>query len=231
VISFVIPAFNEQELIDRCILSIELEVREPHEIIVVDNGSTDMTAIYARYLGAKVISEKRKGVVRARQAGFKEATGDLVAFIDADSELPAGWLGVMRKIMGNDRVVCCSGPLRFDLGLTKRIVTFIFYSLAVPLTKVLPMCQGGNCVARRDALVQCDGFDTEIEFYGEDTSTAIRLSKVGKVVFSLDMFVWSSARRMRQEGFARIGTRYMVNFFWMWMTGRPWTTTYIDVRR
>ena len=232
MISFVIPAFNEEALLDDCLNSIAAEMASvDHEVIVVDNSSTDQTANIARIHGAKVISAPIKGVVWARQAGFEAADGHLIAFIDADSQLPTGWLGVMQKVMHNPKAVACSGPLVFNhLGLGKRILTAIFYSIGVLISKAFPMVQGGNCVIRRDALRRVGGFDTSVEFYGEDTRTAMRMAKVGKVCFVPGMFVWSSARRMEQEGFARIGARYVVNYFWMLITGRPWSIEHDDHR-
>lgn len=231
MISFVIPAYNEEALLASCIASIVVEMNTDYEIIVVDNGSTDLTADIARYFSTKVISEPTKGVVWARQAGYAEAQGDLIAFIDADSEVPNGWLAIMLRAMSDNRVVACSGPLVYtDMNLAKRIMTSAFYTIGSLLSRILPMVQGGNFVARKSALKAVDGFDTSIEFYGEDTKTAIRLSRVGRVAFVPGMFVWSSARRLNAEGFLTIGARYLINYLWMQLTGRAWSKSYRDVR-
>jgi glycosyltransferase involved in cell wall biosynthesis len=233
VLSFIIPCFNEEALLGHCIESIRAELASTAiEIIVVDNGSTDMTAEVARLYGARVVFEPDKGVVRARQAGFMAAHGELLAFIDADSQLPPGWLLQVARIMINPKVVACSGPLVFNhLGLCKRAMTAAFYTLGVAVSRFLPMVQGGNCVVTRRALQAAGGFDTSIEFYGEDTATAIRLAKIGKVRMVPGMFVWSSSRRMDAEGFIRVGLRYMANYFWMAVMGRVWSKDYRDIRK
>lgn len=230
-ISFIIPAFNEERLLGPCIDSIRSECPLAHEIIVVDNNSTDLTAEIANLHGTKLIHEPIKGVVRARQAGFLAATGDLLVFIDADSELPQGWLAIMLKTMAKPGVVSCSGPLIFhDLSLTKRILTSMFYTVGVVISWFLPMVQGGNFVARRVALELINGFDSSIEFYGEDTMTAIRMANIGTIKFVPGLFLWSSGRRMTAEGFFVIGCRYIANYFWMQITGKAWTANYRDIR-
>jgi glycosyltransferase involved in cell wall biosynthesis len=159
MISFVIPAYNEEALLASCIASIAVEMNTDYEIIVVDNGSTDLTADIARYFSTKVINEPTKGVVWARQAGYAEAQGDLIAFIDADSEVPNGWLAIMLRAMSDERIVACSGPLVYtDMNLAKRIMTSAFYTLGALLSRILPMVQGGNFVARKSALKAVDGW-------------------------------------------------------------------------
>src|SRR6202789_4422156 len=230
MLSFVVPAYNEESLIVGCIQSIIREADSvPCEIIVVDNGSSDNTAHLARLAGAHVIFESCKGITRARQAGFELAKYDLVAFIDADSTLPPGWLDfAIAAIKG---AVAASGPVIYcEMPLHKRITTFTFYCLAKVAHQIRPMLQGGNFILRRQALRDAGGFNTEIDFYGEDTDTAVRLSKVGKINFDLDMWVYTSARRMNEEGLLAPGAKYIANYVWIWLFGKPWSTEYRDHR-
>lgn len=232
MISFVVPAFNEEALISQCLHSIILECRNSnYEIIVVDNGSTDSTAELARLCGATVVAEPRKGVTRARQAGLEASKYGLVAFIDADNQILAGWLDEVFKVMNAEGVVAVSGPVVFhDLSLPKRLVSFLFYCIATLVHYLLPMVQGGNFVVDKEAMLRAGGFNTDIDFYGEDTDTAIRLSKVGKIKFILDLTIWSSGRRMQDEGLFVVGLRYIINYLWMWATGHPFTVKYRDHR-
>lgn len=91
-ISVVIPAFNEEEGIASVIGLVP--VAELHglgyetEIIVVDNGSTDRTADLARERGARIIPQPVRGYGNAYQAGFANATGDIIATGDADMTYP-----------------------------------------------------------------------------------------------------------------------------------------------
>jgi glycosyltransferase involved in cell wall biosynthesis len=84
-ISVVIPAFNEERYIGEAIESVLAQTLPPDEVIVVDDGSTDATAeVAAGYDGVRVLSQPNRGLGAARNAGFAETSGDLLAFHDAD---------------------------------------------------------------------------------------------------------------------------------------------------
>lgn len=231
-ISVVVPCYNEEDLLPFCVYSINRELQgHEYEIIVVDNGSTDETVKLALQLGCKVVTESKKGITRARQRGLNEAQYELIAFIDADNVLPQGWLKYTHDAMCEPDAVAASGPVvYYDLRRHKRIVVFIFYLFAKITNPLFPVLQGGNFVLMKTPFIKAGGFDTSIEFFGEDTATAARLFTVGKVVFDLDMFVYSSGRRMQVEGLIVTGVRYLLNFFWIHLFDRPFTSKYQDIR-
>jgi glycosyltransferase involved in cell wall biosynthesis len=231
MISFVIPAYNEEALIEGCISSIKREVSVPFEIIVVDNGSTDATAKVAARAGARVILEPLKGLTLARNAGQLAARYDLVAHVDADNVLPSGWIQAVQDTMYDRGVVACSGPLYYEgLSFYKRVVTEVFYVFARVAHKFLPMIQGGNFVMRRAAFKQIGGFDTSITFYGDDTDIAVRLAKIGKIKFVPAMWIQSSPRRVQAEGLIATGVRYIANYFSVHLLGKPWSENHNDIR-
>jgi glycosyltransferase involved in cell wall biosynthesis len=236
MISFVVPAYNEESCIADCISSIGDDVFDgfvtvPHEIIVVDNNSTDHTAQIARAYGATVIKELRKGTSWARQAGLEASKYDIVAFIDADCQIFKGWSDFAYQTLMQPNVVAVSGPhLFYELGLSKRILIFIFYCFAKVLHTMWPTTNGANLIVRKQALIDAGGFDTTIPFHGDDTAVAVRLSTQGKIEFDLGLFVLSSARRFKAEGLFKTGWLYILNYFWVWLTGHPFTRTYNDVR-
>lgn len=230
-LTFVIPAYNEAAFIGRCIESIRAEApRVP--IVVVDNGSTDDTAkIALGYPHVEVISEPKKGITQARQRGLEHAITRWVAFIDADNELPGDWLIMAMHAIDGKGVVAASGPVVYrELMRTGRITTFVFYLFGRAAHVVLPMLQGGNFIVDRSAMLSVGGFDRSVEFYGEDTMTAKRLSKVGKVKFDLDLFCYSSPRRFKAEGMLVTGVKYLANYLWVWVADRPLTRKYRDHR-
>lgn len=80
----IIPAFNASRTIALALMSIASQTVGAYEIIVVDDGSTDNTAEICRRKNVKVISTKNQGPGAARNVGVREATGDIVMFLDAD---------------------------------------------------------------------------------------------------------------------------------------------------
>ena len=87
-ISAVIPAYNAEKYIARCLDSVLAQTCPVDEIIVVDDGSKDKTADIVRSYGDKVklIQQENAGVSAARNTGILAATGDWIAFLDADDE-------------------------------------------------------------------------------------------------------------------------------------------------
>ena len=95
MISFVIPVRNAAADLPRCLSSIAGERARASrrvEIVVVDNGSSDDSAEIARRLGARVIERPGLTVGACRNAGAADSRGDVLAFVDADNEIAAGWL-------------------------------------------------------------------------------------------------------------------------------------------
>lgn len=242
-ISFVIPAYNEEQLIGKCLESIEREIVRggyDAEIIVADNGSTDKTKeVAARFARVRVVEESWKGANRARQAGFKAAKGEYIASLDADVIVPPGWLGAaLHQFERDPKLVAVSGPfILYDLSPFHRFLARSFYVAGYVVYVVVrfifrtgSMIQGGNILLRRDALEKIGGHNTAIEFYGDDTDTARRLSKVGNVKFTFKLPMYTSGRRLQHEGIVRIGMRYAINYFWVTMFGKPYTIRYKDIR-
>lgn len=242
-LSFVIPAHNEESTIKPCLESIFREIAGKNyaiEIIVVNNASTDRTGKVARSVpGVIVVDEPEKGLVKARAAGFKKSTGDLIANVDADTILPSRWVEkVFREFSACSRLVCLSGPyIYYDLSWLTKILVKIFYAIGLFFSGMNhlafgsgAMVQGGNFVCRRWALEKIGGFDTSIDFYGEDTDIARRLSKIGDVKWTFGLPMYTSGRRLREEGVLRTGALYAINFFWVTVFKRPFSKTSTDVR-
>jgi glycosyltransferase involved in cell wall biosynthesis len=242
-ISFVIPAYNEETMIARCVESVLREVKAANanaEIVVVNNASTDRTKEIAQsFKDVRVVDEPRKGLTFARQAGFAASSGELIANIDADTHLTHGWIQTAEQAFLSDkRLVAFSGPFIYDqLSFLERVSVNIFYTAGYLIYLFLhdvlgkgAMLQGGNFVIRRSAIESIGGFDTSIAFYGEDTDMARRLSKVGKVVWTWKLPMHASPRRLQAEGMLTIGCRYALNFFWVAFRKQPYTTDYTDIR-
>ena len=239
-LSVVVPAYNEEAYLANCLEAITTELTAsaalgPFEIIVVDNGSTDRTAdVAAIFPGVVVAFEPRKGLTQARTRGLETARGTLLAYVDADTRMPPGWISRVLDAFDQDsRTVCVSGPYVYhDVSAVKATLVRLYWRLlAKPVYRLTRyMVVGGNFAARADALAAIGGFDTTIPFYGEDTDLARRLSRVGPVVFDMDLVMPTSARRLHVEGFAATALRYAANFCAEVVVGKPLTTRYRDIR-
>jgi glycosyltransferase involved in cell wall biosynthesis len=102
--SVVIPAYNEERYLPRCLESLRAQnyPAKEFEIIVVDNASTDATPDIARRFGARVVYESAKGIAHARQRGFEAAQGEFIANTDADTAVPNNWLSRMAWHFGQE---------------------------------------------------------------------------------------------------------------------------------
>jgi glycosyltransferase involved in cell wall biosynthesis len=85
-VSVVVPTFNRAELIQETIESVLRQTTPAHEIIVVDDGSTDSTCAVVRAYGDRVVllSDDHRSAAAARNRGLARATGDWIAFLDSD---------------------------------------------------------------------------------------------------------------------------------------------------
>lgn len=234
-ISLIIPAHNEEDYLPACLDSVMRNVAHgADEIIVVNNNSTDSTEqVVARYPAVKHVFEARKGITRARQRGFLASTGDILAYIDADTLPPPGWVEQIAEQFEKDsKLACLSGPYSFyDLSGLRNMVSTSWFVAARPLYAVTGyMMVGGNFAIRRDVLERMGGFDCTIEFYGEDVDIGKRAKKQGRVLFSPRFVMPTSGRRMKKLGFAKIAGIYFANYFSIALRGKPATKNYEDVR-
>lgn len=238
-LSFVIPAYNEENYLAPCLTALLKEIRAgagdlETEVIVVDNASTDGTAkVAAGFPGVRVVREETKGLTYARRRGAMESSGDIIVFFDADTVILPGWTKLMKEALADDDVVCATGPyIYYDLPVfwkdlmrlrehtVSRLVHSLFGHFVV----------GGNMAIRRSALNDVGGFDTTISFYGEDADVGRRLAKAGRIEFLPDMSVLSSARRYKSEGILKTSAEYSINFLSVAFAKRPVTKEYKDIR-
>ena len=243
LVSFVVPAYNEEALIGSCLTAIITEISRTcchAEIIVVNNGSTDSTcAIASSYPNVRLVDEPSRGLVQARRAGFLVAKGKFIANIDADTILPEGWLRTaLEEFADRSDLVALSGPYTYhDLPSWAQMTATAFYRsahIAHLLSRMLggrgSVMQGGNFIVSRNALEAAGGFNSDFQFYGEDAELARRLSGVGVVKFTRTLCALSSGRRFAGEGIFVVLLRYSLNYAWTHLFKRPWSSAWSDFR-
>jgi len=110
-VSVIIPAYNEEAYIGKTLQSLKDQTLSPQEVIVVDNNSKDKTASIAKKYGATVISEKKQGMIHARNCGFDSAQYAIIARCDADVILPRDWIQKIVQAFETKNIEGLSGPV------------------------------------------------------------------------------------------------------------------------
>jgi glycosyltransferase involved in cell wall biosynthesis len=201
-ISVIIPAFNEEKIIEKCLKSVINQTEKPFEIIVVDNNSTDKTAEIAKKFGARIVEEKIQGRRPARDAGFNAAKGDIIARTDADTIVPNDWIQKIHAAFENDdELLGFSGSGRFT-GIPKFIqVNNCFVSGSSFFVKLLMKhdgMMGFNMALRKSTwnLIK-DEVCLDDKKVHEDMDLAIHIARLGKVFFDKTLVVNTMPRQLK----------------------------------
>jgi glycosyltransferase involved in cell wall biosynthesis len=240
-ISVIVCAYNEEAYVAACLEMIRQQRRAPDEIILVDNASTDRTGAIARGIpGVTVVEEPRKGLVRARQRGLDASRGSVVVYTDADCLPPVHWLERIEARLGaHPDAVAITGTFRYyDWDRLSCAMARLYDFTLAPATQILvrdvlglgAVLYGGNFAVRRQALLAIGGFDTSIEFHGEDTNLGRRLSRLGRVLLSDRCWVYTSARRFRAMGRMQVARLYIRNFTHEILYHEPADALHVDIR-
>jgi GT2 family glycosyltransferase len=187
-----------------------------------------------------VIDEPEKGLVIARETARRHASGDILAYVDADCRAPLQWIErIERRFAKRSAMAAVTGPYRFyDWDLSGRALLRAYDLVVAPPTHAIvhhalgmgAILYGGNFAVRRDALAEIGGFDRSVEFHGEDTNLGRRLTPIGLVELGGDCWVWTSARRYHAMGKRKVFGLYVRNFWSEILRHRPADREHLDVR-
>jgi glycosyltransferase involved in cell wall biosynthesis len=241
-ISVIVCAHNEARYLPACLHSVLAQSRQPDELLVINNASTDDTAAVAAQIPfVQVIDEPRKRLVVARETGRRHALGDILIYLDADCRAPLTWIArIERRFQQDADLIALSGPYRYydwDWWGRSLIRAYDFTGRAgnaaphqATFSVSARFFYGGNFAVRREALERIGGFDTSIEFHGEDTNVGRRLSAIGKVGLFHDCYLHTSARRYIAMGKREVFRLYVRNFISELLHHRPKDTAHMDIR-
>lgn len=195
-VSIIVPAHNEEKLLGdtlRTVAASAAATGEAHEIIVVDDGSTDRTAEVAREHGARVVAVHVRHIAAARNAGARDARGQLLVFVDADTLVPAG---VLRQALAawRDGAVGGGAMAAFPDG-TARWANAMIVGTCWFMRKV-QWAAGCFVFARRDAFDRVGGFDERF-YASEEIHFSRAIKKHGRFVIVPDVVVTSARKAAR----------------------------------
>ena len=220
--SVIVPALNEEQVIERALLSV-VNQQTGAELVVVDGGSRDDTVgIASRY--AKVITGQR-GRGRQMNLGVWHSSGDVLVFLHADTELTPGYFEEVSKVLEDPSVVGGYAPLTFD---SSNSLLWIYSRFTMMKFRLFHYGDGAVFV-RRSVFEFLQGF-REIPIM-EDLDFLRRLQRSGRTVL-LSTPVITSARRFRKGGMIRNQARnvFMVSSFYLGVTPSQLARWYPNVR-
>ncbi len=199
-VSVVVCAYNAADTIAECLTSLSELTYPDTEVIVVDDGSIDTTGDIARgYSGVRVIELPNGGLSAARNAGLAAATGEIVAYTDADVRVDPDWLTYLVQPLLASDVVGVGGPnvVPADDPWVSQCVARapggpIHVMLDDRIAEHVPGC---NMAFRRDALLSVDGFNPVYVRAGDDVDICWRLqAKKLEIGFAPSALVWHHRR-------------------------------------
>ena len=198
MVSFVVPAHNEEALLGHTLAAVHSAARalgEPYEVVVADDASTDRTGEIARGHGARVVDVAHRQIAATRNAGARASTGRWLVFVDADTVVNPRVVRAAARALARGAV---GGGCLVRLDRPRPA-----YAVAIELAlRVVAPAVGlaGGCFlfCTRAAFDAAGGFD-EAVFASEEIGLARRLKARGKFVI-LRETVTTSARKLRARG-------------------------------
>jgi glycosyltransferase involved in cell wall biosynthesis len=193
MLSFVVPAYNEELELPTTIAAIQKAASgREYEILVVDDGSTDTTAKVAQDAGAKVVSIIRRQIAAARNAGALHARGDILFFVDADTQINekhvSGAIAALEEgCSGGGARVVVAGKIPAWARISLKIFCTIYFGLNLGA--------GAFLFTTRKNFDAVGGFDEKL-FIGEEIYFSIALWRLGRFRILREPVV-TSGRKLR----------------------------------
>lgn len=199
LVSVVVCSYNGSRTIGECLLGIS-RLRYPnYEVIVVDDGSTDWTADIAGRFDVRLFSVPNGGLSNARNIGWQQARGEIVAYIDDDATPDADWLTYLVLGYRSGDFAGMGGPNiqpHDDDPIAHCVASAPGGPVHVLLSdRVAEHIPGCNMSFRRSVLAEIGGFDTQFRIAGDDVDICWRVQERGYVIgFHAGAMVWHHRR-------------------------------------
>lgn len=199
MISVIIPAYNAENFIDKCLKSLSNQnyPKNKYEIIVVDDGSTDDTVdVVRKFKKVKLIEQKHSGPAAARNLGVKRAKGEIVLFTDSDCIPDKNWIKNMVEPFKDKKIVGVSGTYK-TLNKDKLAARFAGYEIEDRHEKLkkqesIDFIGTFSAGYKKKIFLKFGGFDESFPIASsEDPDFSFRISKAGlKMIFQPKAFVY-----------------------------------------
>lgn len=209
-VSVIIPAYDEEAVIERCVLAAVHQTVRPKEVLVVDNRSTDRTSEIVSRLAAEqpwapirlVHQHAVQGLVPTRNAGFAAATGDVLGRIDADTVVAPDWVQQVAERMSDPGIAALTGPVSYydvPLRAAHRLSDHPVRRALHGLGMEYPFLYGSNMAIRASAwrTIETTACLDPDDLLHEDIDLAIHLYQAGlRAAYAPTMRAGVSLRRL-----------------------------------
>ena len=195
MISFIVPAYNEEQLIGGTLAALHeamAAVHQTYEIIVVDDNSSDRTAAIAAKAGARVIPVRLRHIAATRNAGARQAAGNLFFFVDADTQVNPAVVAAALEVL-RQGAIGGGATVRFG-GEWPRSTKF-FVGLGNWFSRASRLAAGCFLFCTRKAFQAAGGFD-ETFYCAEELVLSQALKRQGRLVILREPVV-TSGRKLR----------------------------------
>ena len=233
--SVIIPTYHEESSIDNTLSSIHNATNgHATETIIVDAGSKDRTTYIASQYTDNIHVLNERGISLARNHGARKSRGDILIFLDSDTQVPINFFDELNDVFSNPliagancNVMPCSttSPKKGERMFynTWSHARNIFY-------RIRPCGTGDNgIIVRRKTFEKAGGFDEDMNTM-EDLDFMFRAARHGRFLFLKNLTLTESIRRVRHTGILKFSTIYLFNFFYYLAKGRPRINRWKTVR-
>jgi glycosyltransferase involved in cell wall biosynthesis len=197
MISFIVPAHNEERLLGRTLAAIHdaaAGIGQPYEVIVVDDASEDLTSAVAAQHGARIERVEYRQISRTRNAGARIASGDPLIFVDADTVISSRVLhGTLEAIQRG----AVGGGARLTVDGWIPLYGRMLLTITGVVMRTADLIAGCYFFSTRAAFDAVGGFDESV-YAAEELVLSRRLARIGWIAI-LDAPVVTSGRKLREH--------------------------------
>lgn len=203
-ISVVIPVYNEEKYIQKCLDSLMKQEEKPDEIIIVDNNCTDKTiSIVKKFKNITVIQEKKQGITPARNKGFNSAKYEIIARCDADVVLPPDWIKKIKYDFNHNKKILgvTTAFVIFDFSfISQSLLPFKIYNFFSQIILKTAVFLGPSMAITKEAweTIKDEVCLNDKEVH-EDIDLTIHTSKHGLIYLDRSLIINYSSRRIKHH--------------------------------
>ena len=214
-ISVVIPAYNEERYIRKCLESLSKQTVQPFEIILVDNNCTDKTLEIAKEFDVTIIHEKKQGMIFARNAGYDFAKGTVIARTDSDTMVPPDWIEKITNHFDKEDIEGLAGIVSIqDWPVRTGWLSRIFLDVASMLAMGRQLMIGPNMALTKKTwhAIREKVCNDETRVH-EDFDIALNIHKIGGIVMRDNSLIANMSGRRIQNDPASFFIEYPIRTF------------------